>query len=1143
MKKLIFILICLLVSTLTFSRLTFEGTYSFKNEALFGLGLNFEVTNLPIDLGVGVKTAFNFGLYFEPNVGIQLGNQTTLFVKYEPLIAFLPSVIWKNRAALGIGFLLEQFKFFGKIGFEFGENGNFYVSFGASIPFSLPNSKPLEQAGRLQDYGIEPRNLAKIILSTDNLQEIRCGDPNLVAKLRVNNLGILEKILKEKKSFKVYIGFSEDWDIEENGYVELKIESAESTKTNNLISINGSTLKRLPKKVFKTVEQKLYIVGYEINKLITDDFKKPLEFDFADVRLKILPGLEVSLINAKDDTGKEIFSSIIYADKYNTRELLVKDNFGNEFRLIGQFALNLSRAGTNIEVGNFEGKYEDTNQKINVNLKVREIRPNSKKIGEFKAKFSSNTCRVGETLTLNILSFKDIYGNDIGVTVNKITEKNNKEWKFESGRLISYGREFYTYQVGNGRKWVVEVKTAEGEIIEREFESELTVLPNFKEIKISIDEKVKGLELLSQIRANENGRIFLEVDSVEITDGYNNRIKIQSLVFSGKEGKVEIDFSKRLLSYNLTKARWISEKDFSERKIILYIPKIDKQETLDSSELGLLAFSARVIPDIPVKISFDPSVGNIKLPTYYNKDITREYKYKLFDRYNNEASENEIKLVSQSKDLEKVFTTSGGKLTITNKGLTKVGNYQVSIQNLSGYELYKFETKIIPILRDVTLDKLEKVGYNIYKIRLKADDGNGNGCDGKCEITINGTFKKVANFSNGIAEFEFSSGTIGLGSIVANVEPRLEEINYQEEKKTIELNKEFIGLSKFNLNTITYERQINDEKSRENAYGPIVSTTGNYVAYFIVKQDGTPGLVVNNLLNGEREDILSQVSLSRRRSGQSSSELKQQTVYSYSWIPMRDILVYTPMISNSFDIYAYIPSSKQRKELFKNGKNNTDVTFDYLGKTVAWVSGGIIMLAEVDYTDGVSFKNIREVINPNQKVAIQPAISPNGKYIAFILDTDIYLYDIFAKKTIQLTNDVSSEFELSWSPDSNYLVYYKKVGNNYGIYMINLNGLGNGKIPREQQIYKDIAYDFGKPVWISAEEVVFAANDALSSSESISVYDISSGKVRRIRIDQEVGAAYTYLNILPVEINGKYTLKVVYGGFVGREGVFLGQIK
>jgi len=1160
MKKFFMVLVVLFTSMVILSSLNLNvnlgGDFSNKSQ-LFGLALGLQqpITNpFFLECGVGIKMEIidwslsNLsGFYFAPDIlaGINFNLFNLNFLaglKYEPLIAFSP-FIFNHRMAFELG-LSGPFRLLGKIGWDFAE---FSPYFGVTVGFSFPLSfggSVTESTKRLQDYGIDPKTLSMIVFTTDRTEQIRCGESSLNGKIKVSELNVLEKIFKDKRKIKLYIGFSEDWNIQKNGFVEITLEGT----NRSYITINGAALKTIPEKVFRSEEQKVYILGYQINNLVLDDFKKPLETVKSNVKLRIIPGHDVVLMQAKDKDGKDILPEPVYADRYAVREIVVKDIFGNQFKLVGDYQLNLTKAGKNIDLGTLEGVYENTKIKVDVRLKAQEVVPNYDKIGEFRAKFNSNQVLVGETVELTVLTLKDIYGNDIkGITIKNIIDEENR--KFEAARITSNGREFIANQIGIGKNWNVEIEVA-GRTLNLKFQDELKVLPNLKKVSVSISEQMIGI--LPELIANENGKISISPRPIKLTDNFNNEIEVRRINLSGKEGKLELDFSKSTLIYNLTKAQQLFEKDFTDKKIVIYIPKLNIEQTVDSSQLGLFSFNIPVTikPNVPVRLVLDNIGNSIVLPTYYNETsrFEREYNYQVFDRYGNKASGSEVKFVSQIKELEKIFTVSQGKLKITNYDVRKPGVYTVSVENIQGTELQKLRVEVIPLLRVIELEKfesgkeIESLGYNVYKIKLKAHDGNGNSYNGSYRIRINDTLEEIINFKNGVAELEFSSASYGLGSVKAVIEPVLADIGHKESKKEIELIGSFISLGKINPSILTFERQINDEKARENAYGPAVSLTGNYVAYFVVKQDGTPGFIVSDLRSGKQEDILTQISSTKRRSGQSSSEIKQETVYSYTWVPMRDILIYTPMVSNSFDIYAYIPETKQKVELFKNGKNNTDITFDYTGKIAIWVSGGVVMKANADYSENIRFVNPTELIKLNQ-VIIQPNISPNGKYVAFIAETDVYLYDIASKRQMRLTNDISSEFELSWSPDSNYLAYYKKVGNTYSLYLMDLRNIENGKTPQEYQIYKDIAYDFGKPVWISSDEVSFAANDVSSSLEAISVYELSSNKVKRIKIVQDFGAAFTFLNILPVQREGKYTLKAIYGGFTGREGVFFGQLK
>ena len=79
--------------------------------------------------------------------------------------------------------------------------------------------------------------------------------------------------------------------------------------------------------------------------------------------------------------------------------------------------------------------------------------------------------------------------------------------------------------------------------------------------------------------------------------------------------------------------------------------------------------------------------------------------------------------------------------------------------------------------------------------------------------------------------------------------------------------------------------------------------------------------------------------------------------------------------------------------------------------------------------------------------------SPDGKYIAFIghtaVESDVYIYNLQTKKTVNLTNDMFTDNSPSWSPDSKK-IYFSSDRRNY---------ISHESIPDTFKIYN---YDYSQ---------------------------------------------------------------------------------
>lgn len=82
---------------------------------------------------------------------------------------------------------------------------------------------------------------------------------------------------------------------------------------------------------------------------------------------------------------------------------------------------------------------------------------------------------------------------------------------------------------------------------------------------------------------------------------------------------------------------------------------------------------------------------------------------------------------------------------------------------------------------------------------------------------------------------------------------------------------------------------------------------------------------------------------------------------------------------------------------------------------------------------------IKEEINP-----VTPVWSPDGSKIAFVSshtkNSEIYIFDLFAKTLNNLSQHPASDLHPTWSPDGNMLAFASNREGNYDIYTISING-------------------------------------------------------------------------------------------------------
>src|SRR5205085_10484509 len=69
-----------------------------------------------------------------------------------------------------------------------------------------------------------------------------------------------------------------------------------------------------------------------------------------------------------------------------------------------------------------------------------------------------------------------------------------------------------------------------------------------------------------------------------------------------------------------------------------------------------------------------------------------------------------------------------------------------------------------------------------------------------------------------------------------------------------------------------------------------------------------------------------------------------------------------------------------------------------------------------------------------------PAISPDGKNIAFCYKGDIYLVDTKGGKAVPLTLNEAHDFMPTWSPDGKWIAFASDRNGNFDIYLMSAEG-------------------------------------------------------------------------------------------------------
>jgi Tol biopolymer transport system component/imidazolonepropionase-like amidohydrolase len=127
------------------------------------------------------------------------------------------------------------------------------------------------------------------------------------------------------------------------------------------------------------------------------------------------------------------------------------------------------------------------------------------------------------------------------------------------------------------------------------------------------------------------------------------------------------------------------------------------------------------------------------------------------------------------------------------------------------------------------------------------------------------------------------------------------------------------------------------------------------------------------------------------------------------------------------------------------------------------------------------------------KGIIKPAISPDGKQIAFVALGDVWLMTIGSKPT-RLTNDAFSDADPAWSPDGAQLVFSSdRAGNGNADLWIH-----DMKTGAERRLTQTTTSDFGAAWSRDGKRIAFLSLLAHSTGADVYVLDVASGEAKKI---------------------------------------------
>ena len=207
-----------------------------------------------------------------------------------------------------------------------------------------------------------------------------------------------------------------------------------------------------------------------------------------------------------------------------------------------------------------------------------------------------------------------------------------------------------------------------------------------------------------------------------------------------------------------------------------------------------------------------------------------------------------------------------------------------------------------------------------------------------------------------------------------------------------------------------------------------------------------------------------------------------------------------------------------------------------------WTSDGKILFNSNRMYKGPEWDPAMYAVNQNGEtpqrlltaLGSQPAISPNGKYIAFVkgacrisredysgsAQRDVWIYNVKTKKYYQITTSPKNDHTPLWDANNN-LYYVSAQSGRYNIYKTSLltNGAANGKAKRLTRLNKNGVWSYS-----------VSKNGTIVYNSGIDVYKFQNGLSKKIKLQlatdnrfelEETKTVSNGISNLSVSPNGK----------------------
>lgn len=232
--------------------------------------------------------------------------------------------------------------------------------------------------------------------------------------------------------------------------------------------------------------------------------------------------------------------------------------------------------------------------------------------------------------------------------------------------------------------------------------------------------------------------------------------------------------------------------------------------------------------------------------------------------------------------------------------------------------------------------------------------------------------------------------------------------------------------------------------------------SGSRKLYGSMSWDGDPVFYDSNsiLFASEQVDAFSSKFISIHRIGIDGTGRRQLTTNAHSREPALSPdggrIAYISSIGNDYDIWVMATDGTSKIRLTDGKGNEKDPSWSPDGKYIFYSLQGNIF--KTDVATGSTLKLTNDTFQNTD-----PEVSPDGSWMAFVStrsgDQDIWLTNADGKGALQLTSDSGIQKGPAWSPDGKRIAYVSDASGEFNIRVMTLeDGLSISEYTEQEEI-------------------------------------------------------------------------------------------